>query len=142
MTTNLLPEFTVLSGKKSATADEKPPLIKDAIKSLKDGIYPIVRGAYLFDWKYYILESHKFRVNVKDALEPKLSEHIGQCFDKDIALYVMVQGMEYCLVGGQPGKKQCWKQYPGDKATSWVWDEPLPEYQALPSPKSIDDIPW
>ena len=142
MATNLLPEFTVLSTAKSATADEKPPLIKDAIKSLKDGIYPIVRGAYLFDWKYYILESYKFRINVKETTDAELAEHVGKCFDKDISLFVMIKGMEYCIVGGQAGKARCWKQFAGDKATSWVWDAPVMEWQALPEPKSIDEIPF
>ena len=142
MTTNVTAQYTVLSAKKSATQEEKPPLIKDAIKSLKDGMYPIVRGAYLFDWKYYILESHKFRLNVKDAIDPELSEQISRCFDQEVPIFVMVQGREYCVIGGQPGKKNTWKQYPGEKATSWVYDSPLPDYTPLPEPKSIDEIPF
>ena len=136
MTTQL--DFSAISKPKDAVAqEEKVPFLRDMIKSLKDGIYPIYRAAWLFQYNYFVLESHRFRLNVKKALEPELCAELEECFHKEKAIGILIQGMEYVIIS--PNWQGTWDQIPGDKATSWMFEGRLPEFVLLPEDKKIKD---
>lgn len=131
-------EFQPLSEVKPAIqAQEKTPFLYEVIKSLKDGIYPCYRGAWLLQWKYFVLESHDFKLNIKPLKEPALAQAIESAFENNTPLFFLIEGMQYQIVSLK--SDGFWDQSVGEKATSWMWEGNLPDFIPLPRQEKLVD---
>lgn len=138
MTTNRVKTFSALSSMKPAVEDRiKLPNLKEEIKSLKDGLYSVLRVAYLPQWGYYILETDKFKQNVNKKNQIEIFQSLPSVLKSQTELWFYIEGMNWSvLTQGSDGK---WIEYNNTNSDTWVWEGAIEAY--IPTPKDLD-IDW
>ena len=130
--------FSAMGKTQSAINERtKLPHLHEEIKSLKDGLYSVLRVAWLPQWSYYILETNRFRKNLKPIREKELCSNLFENLNANREMWFLIQGMEFSLLDkGSDGK---WIKYEREASISYVWEGAIEAY--LPIPKDLD-IDW
>lgn len=133
--------FSAVSPMQQAS-EERPklPHLKDEIKSLKDGLYSILRIAYLPAWDYFILETDKFKVNIYKKSRPDIFKILPDQLKSSEEMWVLIQGLSWTVVLSESDDGK-WIEYANTNSTSWAWEGLIEAYLPLASDTDIDWSP-
>lgn len=116
---------------------KKLPPLKDVIKSLKDGAYPILRVAFLRRYKYYICETEEWKINLDPAKDEIMGKMMDSLLNSGIGIWVYVRQNTYAFIYKKADG--IWQESFGEKADSYVWEgKDLP---FIPDGENLD-VDW
>lgn len=67
------------------------------ISTVPDGAYCVTRYVYLIEWKYYILETRRFKVRITESREPDAFKLLENFPLGGRTLWVVIDGTRYHL---------------------------------------------
>lgn len=116
---------------------KKLPPLKDVIKTLKDGAYPVNKVAFLTQYKYYILETEEWKVNLDPSKDAIMGKLIDSLLNSGVGIWIYIKGMTY----GYIYKKAdgVWQDNLGEKADIYTWEGQ--ELKFIPDDKNLD-VDW
>lgn len=122
----------------SSASEERPklPSLKDEIKSLKDGMYSVLRVAYLPAWDYYILEADKFKQNIYKKSRPEIFNTLTELLKSSSEMWFLVQGLNWTIL--TQNSDGHWVEYANANSTSWAWEGLIEVYLPLEKDTDVD----